>query len=98
MPLGVGTGLVIPSAVTPTITNLPAKSGKLFISTYSTSSNVLLNLIYAVPFGCVIIGSKGVEKIIELDLSSEEKNNFKKSIDSVRELFNAASAIDPSLS
>ena len=46
----------------------------------------------------VIIGSKGVEKIIELNLSSEEKNNFKKSIDSVRDLFNAASAIDPSLS
>lgn len=45
-----------------------------------------------------IIGSKGVEKIIELDLSPEEKNNFKKSIDSVRELFYAASAIDPSLS
>ena len=46
----------------------------------------------------VIIGSKGVEKIIELDLSPEEKNNFKKSIDSVRELFKAAGAIDPSLS
>ena len=46
----------------------------------------------------VIIGSNGVEKIIELNLSSEEKNNFKKSIDSVRDLFNAASAIDPSLS
>ena len=45
----------------------------------------------------VIIGAKGVEKIIELNLSSEEKNNFKKSIDSVRDLFNAASAIDPSL-
>ena len=28
----------------------------------------------------VIIGSGGVEKIIELELSSEEKNNFEKSI------------------
>ena len=45
----------------------------------------------------VIIGSNGVEKIIELDLSSEEKENFKKSINSVQELFNAAKKIDPSL-
>ncbi len=45
----------------------------------------------------VIIGSNGVEKIVELDLSSEEKENFKKSINSVQELFNAAKKIDPSL-
>ena len=45
----------------------------------------------------VIIGSNGVEKIIELDLSKEEKENFKKSIEAVKELFNAAQKIDPSL-
>ena len=45
----------------------------------------------------VIIGSKGVEKIVELDLNNEEKENFKKSIKSVKELFNAAKKIDPSL-
>ena len=45
----------------------------------------------------VIIGSKGVEKIIELDLSSEEKINFEKSIKSVQNLFDAAKKIDPSL-
>ena len=45
----------------------------------------------------VIIGSNGVEKIVELDLSSEEKENFKKSINSVQELFNEAKKIDPSL-
>tara|TARA_B100002019_G_scaffold291636_1_gene312397 strand:- start:333 stop:1289 length:957 start_codon:yes stop_codon:yes gene_type:complete len=45
----------------------------------------------------VIIGSNGVEKIVELDLSSEEKENFKKSINSVQELFNVAKKIDPSL-
>ena len=45
----------------------------------------------------VIIGSNGVEKIVELNLSSEEKENFKKSINSVQELFNAAKKIDPSL-
>ena len=53
------------------------------------------NDIYAgVP---VIIGSGGVEKIIELELNSEEKKNFKKSIESVKDLFNAARKIDPSL-
>ena len=45
----------------------------------------------------VIIGSKGVEKIIELNLSAEEKNNFEKSIKAVEDLFNAAKKIDPDL-
>ena len=38
----------------------------------------------------VIIGSTGVEKIIELNLSIDEKNKFNKSIQSVRDLFDAA--------
>ena len=45
----------------------------------------------------VIIGSGGVEKIIELDLSQEEKLNFEKSIKAVRDLFDAAKKIDSSL-
>ena len=45
----------------------------------------------------VIIGSGGVEKIIEINLSSDERENFEKSIESVRGLFNAAKKIDPSL-
>tara|TARA_E500000178_G_scaffold296104_1_gene302181 strand:+ start:3772 stop:4728 length:957 start_codon:yes stop_codon:yes gene_type:complete len=45
----------------------------------------------------VIIGSRGVEKVVELKLSDEEKLNFKKSIDAVRELYNAAKKIDPTL-
>ena len=54
-----------------------------------------VNDIYAgVP---VIIGENGVEKIIELDLKPDEKDNFIKSIDTVRELFDAAKKIDPSL-
>jgi len=53
------------------------------------------NDIYAgVP---VIIGKNGVEKIIELDLSNEEKENFDKSIRAVQELFDAAKKIDPQL-
>ena len=52
------------------------------------------NIYAGVP---VIIGKNGVEKIIELDLSEEEKENFGKSIKSVEELFAAAKKIDKSL-
>ena len=45
----------------------------------------------------VIIGENGVEKIIELELSSEEKKNFNNSIEAVRILYNAAKKIDQSL-
>ena len=45
----------------------------------------------------VIIGSKGVEKVIELDLSAEEKDNFDNSIKAVKDLFDAAKKIDPDL-
>ena len=45
----------------------------------------------------VIIGSNGVEKVIELDLSADEKDNFEKSIKAVKDLFDAAKKIDPDL-
>jgi len=45
----------------------------------------------------VIIGSNGVEKIIEINLSGSEKKDFDKSIQSVRELFNVAKKLDKSL-
>ena len=45
----------------------------------------------------VVIGSKGVEKVIELDLSADEKKNFDNSIDAVKELFEAAKKIDKDL-
>ncbi len=44
-----------------------------------------------------VIGSGGIEKIIELDLDQEEKKNFDISINAVNELLNAAKNIDPSL-
>ena len=52
------------------------------------------NLYAGVP---VIIGSKGVEKVIEFNLSEDEKINFKKSILAVKDLYNAAKKIDPDL-
>jgi malate dehydrogenase len=45
----------------------------------------------------VIIGSDGVEKIVQLNLSSIEKENFEKSIKAVRDLFDAAKKIDKDL-
>ena len=45
----------------------------------------------------VIIGEKGIEKIIELKLDADEQKSFQTSIDAVKELFNAAKKIDPSL-
>ncbi len=45
----------------------------------------------------VIIGSGGVEKIIEIKLSETEKENFEKSIEAVKDLFRAAKKIDKSL-
>jgi malate dehydrogenase len=45
----------------------------------------------------VIIGNEGVEKIVEIDLTKEEKVNFDNSIKAVQVLFDSAVKIDPSL-
>ena len=45
----------------------------------------------------VIIGKNGVEKILEINLSPQEKNDFNNSIKAVEELFKAAKKIDPNL-
>jgi len=52
------------------------------------------NLYAGVP---VVIGSQGVEKVIELDLGEEEKKSFENSIKAVNVLFDAAKKIDSSL-
>ena len=52
------------------------------------------NLYAGVP---VIIGSNGVEKIEELKLNDKEKEQFKKSIDAVNNLWMSACKIDPKL-
>ena len=46
----------------------------------------------------VIIGKGGVEKIEEISLDEKEKSQFMHSIDSVKKLWEAASAIDKDLS
>ena len=52
----------------------------------------------AVPAGVpVVIGNKGIEKIVELKLNESEILSFKHSTKAVKELFDAAIKIDPDL-
>jgi malate dehydrogenase len=52
------------------------------------------NLYVGVP---VVIGSAGVERIVEIKLDSDEKTAFKKSVDAVKALMDAAKKIAPDL-
>ncbi len=52
------------------------------------------NIYAGVP---VVISRKGVEKIVEIELEKSEKLNFDISIKAVKELFESAAKIDPSL-
>ena len=45
----------------------------------------------------VKIGKNGVEKVLEINLSSVEKKMFDNSINAVKDLFDAAKKIDPDL-
>ena len=85
----------------------PAASGVEMASAYINDEKKLLpcaaymsgeygvEKIYAgVP---VIIGKKGIEKIEEIELDDKEKSEFNNSIEAVKKLWEAASAIDPDL-
>ena len=61
---------------------------------YLSGQYGIKNLYAGVP---VIIGKNGVEKVVELKLSNEEKKQFDKSIRAVQELFDIARKIDSSL-
>jgi malate dehydrogenase len=52
------------------------------------------NLYVGVP---VVIGAGGVERIIEIELNSEARQNFQVSVDAVKELLDACRQIDNSL-
>ena len=85
----------------------PAASGVEMASAYLNNEKKLLpcaaymngeygvEKIYAgVP---VIIGKEGIEKIEEIELDNKEKSEFNHSIEAVKKLWEAASAIDPDL-
>ena len=52
------------------------------------------NLFVGVP---VVVGNLGVEKVVELTLDKNEKENFDLSIKAVNELFESAKKLDPDL-
>ena len=52
------------------------------------------NIYAGVP---AIIGKNGVEKVEEINLQNNEKNEFNKSVDAVKKLWEAAIKIDPDL-
>ena len=63
-------------------------------ATYLDGEYGVKNIYAGVP---VIIGNKGVEKVVELTLDKNEKTNFDLSIKAVKELFEAAIKIDSEL-
>ena len=67
---------------------------KLPCAAYLNGEYSVKDLYLGVP---VIIGKKGIEKIVNINLSNEEKNNLEHSIKAVKELFDAAKKIDPFL-
>jgi len=63
-------------------------------ATYLNGEYGIKNLYVGVP---VVIGNKGVERIIEIKLEDQEKENFEISVKAVKELFQVAVKIDPDL-
>ena len=64
-------------------------------ATYLNGEYGVKNLYAGVP---VVIGKNGVEKIVEIELSSEEKKQFNLSIKAVKDLLVKSREIDPKLS
>tara|TARA_B110000444_G_C18820894_1_gene587662 strand:- start:1745 stop:2158 length:414 start_codon:yes stop_codon:yes gene_type:complete len=64
---------------------------KLPCAAYLNGEYGIKDIYAGVP---VIIGNNGVEKVIEIELNSDEKKNFKNSIEAVKDLFVAAKKID----
>ena len=67
---------------------------KLPCAAYLNGEYGVKNLYAGVP---VVIGSKGVEKIVEIELSPLEKKQFDLSIEAVKNLYQAAKKIDKNL-
>ena len=94
--LKTGSAFYAPAASGVTMAESYLKNQKktLPCAAYLNGEYGIKDLYVGVP---VIIGEKGIEKIIELKLDADEQKSFQTSIDAVRELFNAAKKIDPSL-
>ncbi|MDQ0314178.1 malate dehydrogenase [Amorphus orientalis] len=73
---------------------LKDKKRVLPCAAYLTGQYGLDGMYVGVP---TVIGEGGIERIIEIELQGAEKDNFQKSVDSVRGLMDACKGIQPSL-
>ncbi len=94
--LGTGSAFYAPaaSAIEMAESYLKDQKKTLPCAVYLDGEYGVKDLYAGVP---AVIGSNGIEKIIELELDDEEKKHFDVSIDAVKELLDAAKNIDPSL-
>ena len=63
-------------------------------ATYLNGEYGVKNLYVGVP---VIIGKNGIEKVVEIKLTEEEKKLFNHSVKAVEQLYEAAKKIDTTL-
>jgi malate dehydrogenase len=82
------------SAIEMAVSYLRDKKRLLPCATYLTGQYGVDGLYVGAP---CIIGSGGVERIVEIELQGDEKVGFQKSVDAVKGLLVACKAIDPSL-
>jgi len=73
---------------------LKDKKRVLPVAAYVNGSYGIKDLYVGVP---AVIGEKGVERIVELDLTADERANLQKSADSVRSLIDACKTLEPKL-
>jgi len=73
---------------------LKDKKRVLPCAAYLTGEYGVRDIYVGVP---VVIGAKGVERIVEIDLTATEKKMFKNSVDAVKGLIKAVQRIDPSM-
>lgn len=83
--LASGSAFFAPSAAIAGIVRVIAKDEKrtLGVSAFLNGEYGVKDICIGVP---VVLGSRGIEKIIELDLNEAEKQKFKNSVESIRNL------------
>ena len=92
--LGSGSAFYAPAASAIEMAKSYLKDQKRVLpcAAYLEGNYGLAGLYVGVP---VVIGSGGVEKVIEINMNEEEKNLFMKSVTAVKNLLNACCSIDP---
>ncbi len=83
------------SAIAMAESYLRDKKRVLPCAAYLTGEYGVKNLYIGVP---VVIGGKGMERVIEIELNTHERLDFKRSVEAVQNLVEACTRIAPSLS